>query len=537
MKKFLIAVSCFVLFFGSFWTVKAAGEEKAYDLVIRNGKIFDGTGNPCFWSDIAVKDKTIVKIGKVDAELAERFIDAQGLIVAPGFIDVHTHCDRGITRVPTVDNYILQGVTTVIGGNCGGHPFPLAELFSKIEEEGISPNFACLIGHNTIRGEVMEYKMEAPTDEEMEKMKALVDQEMKAGGIGFSTGLSYLPGIYSTTEELVELASAVAPYGGIYATHLRDQGEKITEAIEEAIEIGRKNGISVQISHIKLAEDSVWGEIDKVTSPVEKARREGVEVWLDQYPYTATSSGFTSSFPSWVFEGGREQFLERMKDAENYSKVKSYVIQRRLTSTKGIDKLKTIHIASSSKYREFEGKNLYEILVGRDVEPTASNGADLIIEIEKNGGAQGVFFQMDESDVEKLMQLPYNMHASDGSVQVSGRGVPHPRNYGTFPRVFSHYVREKKILTVEEAIRKMTSLPAQAFRLSKRGLIKEGMYADMTLFDEESFQDQATFSQPHQFSKGLSYVLVNGEIVVENNRHTQKLPGMVLYGFGKTVDQ
>jgi N-acyl-D-amino-acid deacylase len=360
---------------------------------------------------------------------------------------------------------------------------------------------------------------------------------MKAGGIGFSTGLSYLPGIYSRSEELVELASAVAPYGGIYATHLRDQGKKITEAIEEAIEVGRKNGIPVQISHIKLAEDSVWGEIERITGPVEKARSEGVEVWLDQYPYTATSSGFTSSFPSWVFEGGRDKFLERMKDGKTYAEVKAYVIERRLTSTKGIDKLKTINIASSSGFSGFEGKNLYDILIDRGMEPTVSNGADLIIEIEINGGAQGVFFQMDETDVETIMRLPYNMVGSDGGVQVLDRGVPHPRNYGTFPRVVSHYVRDKDVLSLEEAILKMTSLPAMAFRLNNRGLIKEGMYADLILFDGRSFQDQATFSQPHQFSRGLSYVVVNGEVVVENNQHTGKLPGMVLYGPGKEVGE
>ena len=537
MRKLLAAIGCLFLLLVSFSFIHAADEDKLYELVIRNGKIFDGTGSPWFLGDIAIKDKKIVKIGRIETHLAQRILDAQGLIVAPGFIDIHTHCDRGITRVPTVDNYLLQGVTTVVGGNCGGHPFPLAELFSTIEKNGISPNFACLIGHNTIRREVMEYKMEPPTNEEMEIMKALIDQEMKAGGIGFSTGLSYLPGIYSRSEELIELASAVAPYGGIYATHLRDQGKKITQAIEEAIEVGRKNGIPVQISHIKLAEDSVWGEIERITGPVEKARSEGVEVWLDQYPYTATSSGFTSSFPSWVFEGGRDKFLERMKDGKTYAEVKVYVIERRLTSTKGIDKLKTINIASSSGFSGFEGKNLYDILIDRGMEPTVSNGADLIIEIEINGGAQGVFFQMNENDVETIMRLPYNMVGSDGGVQVLDRGVPHPRNYGTFPRVVSHYVRDKDVLSLEEAIRKMTSLPAMAFRLNNRGLIKEGMYADLILFDGRSFQDQATFSQPHQFSRGLSYVVVNGEVVVENNQHTGKLPGMVLYGPGKEVGE
>lgn len=537
MRKSIAAVGCLFLLLLGISFHGADAREESYDLLISNGRILDGTGSPWFLADIAIRDKRIVRIGHIEDSASDRIIDAGGLIIAPGFIDIHTHCDRGITRVPTVDNYLLQGVTTVIGGNCGGHPFPLAELFAAIEEEGISPNFACLVGHNTIRREVMEYSMEPPTAKEMEAMKALIVQEMRAGGIGFSTGLSYLPGIYSKSDELIELASAVASYGGIYATHLRDQGKKITEAIEEAIAVGRNNGIPVQISHIKLAEDSVWGEIGRITSPVEKARNEGVEVWLDQYPYTATSSGFTSSLPSWVFEGGRDQFMERMKDDEIYADVKAYVIERRLTSTKGIDKLKTIRIASSSRFNEYEGKSLYDILIDMGKESSVSNGADLIIEIEMNGGAQGVFFQMDEADVETIMKLPYNMIGSDGGVQVLDRGIPHPRNYGTFPRVVSHYVKERKALTLAEAIRKMTSLPASAFRLKGRGLIKEGMFADLVLFNSESFQDQATFSQPHQFSRGLSYVIVNGEIVVENNQHTGQLPGMVLYGPGKAEEK
>jgi N-acyl-D-amino-acid deacylase len=508
--------------------------EKPYDLVIKNGTIIDGTGNPWFKSDIGVKKQKIIKIGFIDESQAKKTIDAANLIVSPGFIDIHTHCDRKIAEIPTVDNYIYQGVTTVIGGNCGGHPFPLREYFKKIEARGISLNFGCLIGHNTIRRKVMGFKMEAPTAEEMEKMKALVDEEMRAGALGFSTGLSYLPGIYSKTEELVQLASVVSRYGGIYATHLRDQGRRITEAIEEAIEIGERNNIPVEISHIKLADDAVWHELEMITAPVEEARKRGVEVTLDQYPYTATSSGLTSSFPPWAFEGGKEKFLERLEDKEAFQKIKSFVIERRLTSTKGINKTEAIYIARSEKFPEYEGKNLQEILLSQGKKPTTDNAADLIIDIEKNGGASGVFFQMNEKDVEDLMRLPYNMHASDGAVQVKGKGVPHPRNYGTFPRVIGYYVRERKVIPLEEAIRKMTSLPAQTLRLKKRGMIREGLYADITIFDRNEFEDRATFSNPHQYSQGLMYVIVNGKLVVAKGKYTGSLPGMVLYGSGKT---
>jgi N-acyl-D-amino-acid deacylase len=502
---------------------------KKFDLVVQNGFIIDGTGNPWFKADIGVREGRIVRIGSIDNKQAKKVIDAQDLIISPGFIDVHTHCDRGIVRIPTVDNYIYQGVTTVIGGNCGGHPFPLKELFSKIEGHGIALNFGCLVGHNTIRREVMGMKMDAPSEEETESMKSLIHQEMEAGALGFSTGLSYLPGTYSEKDELVELASVVTGFGGVYATHLRDQGLYITEAIEEAIEIGETNNIPVQISHIKLADDAVWYELERITDPVEKARKRGVEVTLDQYPYTATSSGFGSSFPSWAFEGGNKNFLKRLENEENYAKIKSYIIKRRLTSTKGINKPETIYIANSDKFPEYVGKNLQEILLSQGKEPTVENTADLIIEIQKNGGASGVFFQMNEKDVEDLMRLPYTMQGSDGGVQVKGRGVPHPRNYGTFPRVISHYVRKQGVISLEEAIRKMTSLPAQTFRLKERGMIKEGFYADITIFDKHKFEDKATFSAPHQYSQGLLYVVVNGELVVEKGEYTGRLPGMILY--------
>ncbi len=508
-------------------------KEYNYDLIIKNGKIIDGAGNPWYRADIGIKGKRISKIGRISEDEAPQVIDAYGLYVTPGFIDIHTHCDRGILEHPEVKNYIYQGVTTVIGGNCGGHPFPLKEFFEKLEKEGYALNFGCLIGHNTIRHKVMGLKMEQPTKAEMEEMKNLIDMEMKAGALGFSTGLAYMPGVYSKTKELVELASVVAKYGGIYASHIRNQGRKIKEAIEEAIEIGEKNGIPVQISHIKLANDAVWGELWRITKPVLEARKRGVEVTLDQYPYTATSSGFSSSFPSWCLEGGHEEFLKRLQNPGDYNKIKEEIIKRRLSSTKGINKLKTIYIARCKANPEYEGKNLEEILIMQGKEPTVDNGAKLIIDIQRKGGAQGVFFQMDEKDVEELMKLPFNMVASDGATQEFGVGVPHPRNYGTFPRVLGRYVREKKVISLENAIRKMTSLPAQTLRIRNRGLIREGMYADITIFYFDKIIDKATFKKPHQYPKGIVYVLVNGEIVIEKGKYNGKLPGMIIYGPGK----
>ncbi|MEW6455461.1 MAG: D-aminoacylase [Acidobacteriota bacterium] len=523
-KYVFILMYSFSLFSG--WIIFS----RKYDFVIKNGLIIDGSGNPWFMGDVGIIDKEIKKVGVISEKKAKKIIDAKNLIVCPGFIDIHTHADRGILEVPTAYNYVLQGVTSVIGGNCGGSVFPLKEFFKKIKNTGISLNFGSLVGHNTIRKEVMGLKMADPTEEEMNKMMELLEKEMKSGALGLSTGLAYMPGVYSKTEELVKLGMVVAKHNGIYASHIRNQGKYIEQAIEEAILIGEKNKIPVEISHVKLADEVVWGEIDKILKPILNARRRGIEVTTDQYPYTATSSGFSSSFPSWALEGGREKFIERIKDNENYKRIRDTIINNRLTSQRGINKLQGIYIVSYPYDRAFEGRNLEEILDMIGKKPTIENAADLIIEIEKNGGAQAIFFQMDEKDVEEIMKLPFNMIGSDGGVIKYGEGFPHPRSYGTFPRILSKYVREKNMIELEDAIRKMTSLPAQTLRLEKRGMIKEGYFADIVIFDPERIKDRADFSSPHRYPEGIKYVFVNGEIVAENGNHTRKFPGMILYG-------
>jgi len=498
------------------------------DLLIINGSIVDGTGDPAYAGNIIVNDGKVAEItGPNERKPAKKVIDANGLTVTPGFIDIHTHCDRKVTEVPTVDNYVFQGVTTIIGGNCGFHPLPLSELKKEISKKGVSINFGCIAGHNAIRKEIMEFRDGPPTEDEMAKMKNLLEQEMMAGAFGLSTGLNYIPGAYSTTEEIVELASVAARYDGFYTTHMRNQGLFITEAIKEAIEIGERNSMPVQISHIKLANENVWNELSRILEPVEEARTRGVRVFLDQYPYTATSSGFSSRFPSWCFEGGREKFLERLQDEETYEKIKAEA-GKHLSSEKGINKLETIYLSNYPEETSYEGKNLSQILKLRGKEPTIEDAADLLIEIQQCENAHGVFFQMDEKDVEDLMCLPYNMIGSDGGVQVPGEGSPHPRSYGTFPRVIARYVREKGILTLEEAIRKMTSLPSDALGLKDRGLIAEGMCADITIFDYEKFEDAATYENPHQYSKGLYHVIVNGHIVIENGEHNGTMAGKFL---------
>jgi N-acyl-D-amino-acid deacylase len=504
----------------------------SYDLIIRDAQVLDGTGNPSFRADVGVRGQRIAAVGDLRGEKAGRFLEAQGLVVCPGFIDIHTHCDREIREMPGAENYLSQGVTTVIGGNCGSHPFPLRDLFLSLRKTGMGLNLGMLVGHNTIRQKVMGFDMRPPSREEMDRLKRLVEQEMRAGALGLSTGLSYLPGIYADTEELVELASVAARWGGIYATHLRDQGQKIREAIEEAILIGERAGLPVQISHIKLADEAVWNRLELVREPVEAARRRGVEVSLDLYPYTATSSGFTSSFPAWVFEGGVQKFQERIKDADVYRRVREHIVRRRLTSVRGLNPLRTIFIAQCRRFPGYEGRSLDAVLQERGWPCNVESAADLIIDLEKNGGASGIFFQMDEADVESFLGMPWVIIGSDGALQKMGRGQPHPRSYGTFPRVIDRYVRDKGVIFLAEAIRKMTSYPAQVLRFQERGLIRTGLAADLVVFDPQTFADTATYENPHSFSRGLIVVLVNGQVVWENGRPTGRRPGAILYGRG-----
>ena len=506
--------------------------DSGYDVIIRNGRIVDGTGNPAYRADVGIKNGKIAQIGRMAAAKAKRIIEADGSIVAPGFVDVHTHVDRDIAEKPAVMNYLRQGVTTVVGGNCGGSEYPLEDLFAQLENNGIAINFASLIGHNTIRREVMGSSDRAPTDKDLSGMQSLVRQEMEAGAIGFSTGLGYVPGRYSTTEEIIDLVKAIHPYGGIYATHMRHQGTRIEEGIRESIRIGREAGVPVQISHIKLATEDVWGKFDLITDPIQKAHQEGMEVYLDQYPYTATSSGFASSFPGWALSGGNDSLVIRLEDPEDYRKIKAHIIERRLKSERGIDKLKTIYVSGNDNHKEYEGKNLAEILDLLGRKKTVSNGADLIIEMQKTDRPRGVFFQMDEYDVEALMNIPYNMIGSDGGIQTPGEGVPHPRSYGTFPRVLGRYVREWGALALPDAVRKMTSLPAQAMGFHERGVLKPGMIADIVVFDPDAIIDTATFPEPHQYPEGVSFVVVNGEVAVEAGEWTGALSGIVLYGHG-----
>ena len=508
----------------------AAGER--YDIVIRSGQVVDGAGNPWLIADVAIAGGRIAAIGTLGAVEAGTVIDGAGLVVAPGFIDVHTHADRDIASQPSVANALLQGVTTVVGGNCGGSRLPLADLFTRLETTGIALNFASFVGHNTVRRMVKGNEDRAPSPAELEKMQALVRQEMAAGALGLSTGLNYLPGRFSTTEEVIALARATHPHRAVYTTHMRNQGEHIRSSIEEAVRIGREAGVVVQISHVKLADEVVWGKPQLIVEPVEAARAAGLEVYMDQYPYTATSSGLLSSFPGWAVAGGQEALKERLKDPEQYARIRAAVIKDRFTSERGIFRPGAILIATDRKHPEYQGKSLEQILqlLGREV--TVENAADLFIQLQVEDDPQGVFFQMDEGDVATLMRHPLTMIASDGAVQVLGEGSPHPRSYGTFPRVLARYVRDQGVLPLPDAVRRMTSLPAQAMGFLDRGVLRPGMAADVVVFDPKRILDTANFEQPHQYPAGIAWVIVNGRVAARDGTIVDRAAGRVLYGPG-----
>lgn len=498
-----------------------------YDLAIVHGTIVDGTGAAAYPGDIAISDGKIVKIGKLDDASARRVIDATGSTVVPGFIDLHSHADRNIRDHPGAENYLHQGVTTILVGNCGKSPVDLGEYFQSVSETGISLNLAMLIGHNAVRDAVMGNDNRAPTPDEQTRMEALVKAAMDEGAIGMSTGLIYLPGTYSETDEVIALARVVAAEGGIYASHVRNEFELLIEAIEEAIEIGRKAGIPVQVSHLKVADNTMWGASVKILEMIEAARRDGLDIAVDQYPYTAGSTGLANVFPTWARAGTREEFQARLDDPETRAKVKAGTI-RKLYGARAAGDLSRIKIASFEGHPEYSGKSMAEVTRMRGYEPTIENGAEVAMEILYDADGSAIYFMMDEGDVRKIMQHPLTSIASDSSAVAFGEDVPHLRNYGTYPRVLARYVREEGILSLEQAIHKMTALPASRMGLETRGRLAEGMAADIGIFDFDSILDNDDWSNPHQYAMGFSHVVVAGLPVISNGIRTDEFPGRVL---------
>lgn len=503
-----------------------------FDLLIKNGKIMDGTGNPWFISDLAIRDGRIAEIGIIAAERAARVIDVRGLIVAPGFIDVHAHIESGIAPRPTADNYLQMGVTSVITGNCGGSASSLGEWFARVEKDGTSINIGSLIGHNTVRRAAMNGDFNrAPSAEELQRMRELVEQAMKDGAVGLSTGLIYIPGTWARTDEIVELARASAKFGGVYASHMRDEGEFVDKSVNEALEIGAQSGCPVEISHLKVASKERWGDSALITKMIAEARTRGQQVTVDQYMYTASSTNSGVLLPDWVFDGGFEKVKERLSDQPTRARIRAEMIASQ--KRRGREDFSYAYVASHRANPAFNGKNLPEIARMVRGKAGAEEEAEQAMDIVLAGGAQMIYHTMSEQDVEQIFRQPFTMIAADAGVEdTNPTSVPHPRGFGNNVRALGKYVRERKLVSLEEGIRKMTSLPAQTFRLWDRGLLRKGMSADIVIFDERTIADRATFQQPKQYATGLECVIVNGQVTIEKGRHLGTRAGRILRGQG-----
>ncbi|MEO8383718.1 MAG: amidohydrolase family protein, partial [Betaproteobacteria bacterium] len=434
--------------------LRGVGGGATADLLIRNGRVIDGTGNNWFLADVAIRDGKIMAIGRLDHFNAARIIDAHRQIVAPGFIDVHAHIEFGLFDNPTADNYVYDGVTTVITGNCGGSADSLQDFFGRIANTGTSINVASLVGHNTVRRQVMGLANRVASLDEQQRMEGLVEQAMKQGAVGLSTGLIYLPGVYSSTEEVIGLARAAAKHQGIYASHIRNEGTKVTEAINEALDIGRAANMPVQISHFKVAAPANWGRSRETLAIIEKARADGLDVTIDQYPYTASSTTLSVMLPDWAVEGGVEAIKKRLEVPSARQKIAAEI----LTSARN-NKRPNFSYAVVSRHAadpSLNGKNLSAINLQKRRPQTMESEIETMLDLLQVGGAQMVFHGMNEDDVRFIMRYPFSMVGADGGVQ-NGKGMPHPRSYGTNARILGKYVREEKLIGLEEAVRRMTS--------------------------------------------------------------------------------
>lgn len=508
-----------------------AQQPEVFDLVITNARIVDGTGNPWYRGSVGVRDGRIVKVGFFDTAGAKTTLDAQNKIVAPGFIDVHAHVEE-IFNNPTAENFVRMGVTSLITGNCGGSATDIGSFLGTIKTTPLAVNLASLIAHGSVRGKAMGLDDRAPTADEQRKMNGIVEQAMKDGAVGLSTGLIYVPGTFAKTDEVVELAKVASRYGGTYASHIRDEGNQVVDAINEAINIGEQAKMPVEISHFKISSKALWGQSDSTIGLVKAARERGLTVTVDQYAYTASSTSLDVRLPNWAVAGGRGEGRKRVADPATRAKI---VKEMKIDLKE--KKFKDYAFGYVASYRadpSFNGKNIAEITQLVRKSKKVDDQIEQILEMYDKGGAQMVYRVMSEDDVTNIMRQPFTMIASDSGVRDFGSGVPHPRGYGNNARVLGRYVREQKIISLEDAIRKMTSLPAQTFGLRDRGQIREGFAADIVIFDEKTVTDKATFEAPHQYAEGFSAVIVNGQIVFDGTKLTGSMPGQALrHSIGK----
>jgi N-acyl-D-amino-acid deacylase len=537
---------------GSGLVLRGCSSGRDFDLVIKDGFVLDGLGNPGRNGDIGVSGGVIKEIGKIPASRGASVIEARGLAVAPGFIDAHDHTSVELLVNPKGESAVRQGVTTLVSGNCGSSVFPVAEatyqeskeamnrefgidldwrdingFFARLEKNGMALNYATLVGHGDVRGAAMGLSDRPPTDQELERVKAFINENMAMGALGLSSGLEYTPGSFAGPDELVELCKVVAAKGGVYATHMRDEGDKLLESLDEAIGTAKKSGVSLQISHFKVAYPRNWDKIDAAIARVEEAKAAGVDILCDRYTYIAGATGLSLNFPAWAREGTARDFVARLKDSALDSRLRAYIAEREAK----LGSWDKVLIASVliEKNKKYEGLNVLEASRQAGKAPYEFM-RDLLI--EENGAVGMVIFMMKEDNLRRILAHPRVVIGADSETHAPygrlGQGKPHPRAYGTFARALGKYVREEKLLKLEEMVRKMTSMTAGKFGLERRGALGPGLFADIVVFDPDRIIDNATWKEPHQYPAGVEYVLVNGEVVIERGNHTGKLPGKIL---------
>ena len=500
----------------------------AYDILIQHGTVIDGSGAPGIRADVAIVGARIVRVSTspLNPTDAARVIDATGLVVTPGFIDLHAHLEP-LLQLPGAESHVRQGVTLALGGPDGGGPWPFGTYLDSANRAGLGMNVAYLAGHNTIRREVMGTENRAPTPAELARMQAMVAQAMREGAFGLSTGLRYVPGYYATTDEVVALAREAASRGGIYTSHLREEGIGLLDGVAEALEIGRRAKVPVVLTHHKAVGRKTWGKSVITLAMVDSARKAGTDVMIDQYPYTASFTGLDVLVPPWALAGGTEALRTRLATPPLKDSITRGIIDLVLNDRGGGD-LRRVQFSIVEWDRSLQGKTLHDWAIQRGLPSTPESAVGLILEGVLKGGAGMVYHVIDERDVQRIMAHPQTMIASDGRLTRLGDGVPHPRNYGTFPRVLGHYVRDEHVLTLEQAVHKMTGMPAARLGLRDRGCVRATCAADLTLFDAARVTDVGTFTDPHHYPEGIRWVLVNGQPVIANGEFTTARPGRVL---------
>ncbi|MFQ5721838.1 MAG: amidohydrolase family protein [Candidatus Aminicenantales bacterium] len=531
-------------------------QTKRFDLVIKNGQIIDGIKDKGYKADLGIIGDRIAAIGNLSQSNSKAFIEAEGKVVTPGFIDIHSHTDLELLINPKAESKVRQGVTTELSGNCGSSVFPrkkgltgyekklkeklnleinwtdLEGYHSFLQKRGLAINHATLVGQGTVRRLVLGNEQRHPSAKEMDIMKNMIAEAMAQGAFGLSTGLEYPPGRFSTSSEIIELCRVAAKFGGFYATHMRSEDTMLMEALAEAIHIADQSGLPLQISHLKVCGRANYYKIPLAIDLIERAKTRGMSINADRYPYTAYNTSLSIMFPDWALAGGSEAFVQRLKDKELRQKMKAETLKKVIGNNSWESML--IQEVNNQENKPLVGKYISQAAQEKNKDPYEFS-CDLLI--SEGGDVSIIGFGMSEKNTALVLKHPLVMLCSDGVALAPygflSQGIPHPRNYGTFPRFLRLYVREKKLLSLPEAIKKMTSMPAAKMGLTKRGVIKKGNFADVVVFDPMAIADLATYTKPQQYPKGIDYVIINGQVVIDHNTHTGQLPGKTLAGPGK----